>query len=52
MSYEKPIPLKNEDNAPFWDAADRHELFCKNVIHANSSPIHLDRHVQSVAAVI
>ncbi|MCM3322870.1 MULTISPECIES: Zn-ribbon domain-containing OB-fold protein [Cytobacillus] len=27
MSYEKPIPLKNEDNAPFWDAADRHELF-------------------------
>ncbi|MGM9923079.1 MAG: Zn-ribbon domain-containing OB-fold protein [Bacillus sp. (in: firmicutes)] len=26
MSYQKPIPLKNQDNAPYWDAADRHEL--------------------------
>lgn len=24
--YEKPIPLKTEDNQPYWDAADRHEL--------------------------
>ncbi|MFS0575744.1 OB-fold domain-containing protein [Sporosarcina sp. 179-K 3D1 HS] len=24
--YEKPIPLKTEDNRPYWDAADRHEL--------------------------
>ena len=24
--YEKPIPLKNEDNHPYWDAADKHEL--------------------------
>ncbi|MBM7664136.1 putative OB-fold protein [Solibacillus kalamii] len=24
--YEKPIPLKNTYNAPYWDAADRHEL--------------------------
>ena len=26
MTYQKPIPLKNEDNHPYWDAADRHEL--------------------------
>ena len=26
MSYQKPIPLKNEDNHPYWDAADKHEL--------------------------
>ena len=26
MSYEKPIPLKTQDNHPFWDAADKHEL--------------------------
>lgn len=26
MSYQKPIPLKNQDNSPYWDAADRHEL--------------------------
>lgn len=26
VKYEKPIPLKNLDNAPYWDAADRHEL--------------------------
>ncbi|MDQ6600465.1 Zn-ribbon domain-containing OB-fold protein [Bacillus salipaludis] len=26
MGYQKPIPLKNQDNHPFWDAADRHEL--------------------------
>ncbi|MFB5281753.1 Zn-ribbon domain-containing OB-fold protein [Peribacillus sp. Hz7] len=26
MGYEKPIPLKNQDNSPYWDAADRHEL--------------------------
>lgn len=25
-TYEKPIPLKTLDNAPYWDAADRHEL--------------------------
>lgn len=25
-AYDKPIPLKNLDNAPYWDAADRHEL--------------------------
>lgn len=30
--YQKPIPFKTLDNAPYWDAADRHELslqFCK-----------------------
>ncbi|MGM9927757.1 MAG: Zn-ribbon domain-containing OB-fold protein [Bacillus sp. (in: firmicutes)] len=26
MAYQKPIPLKNQDNSPYWDAADRHEL--------------------------
>lgn len=26
MEYQKPIPLKNQDNSPYWDAADRHEL--------------------------
>ena len=26
MSYQKPIPLKTQDNQPYWDAADRHEL--------------------------
>lgn len=27
MEYQKPIPLKNQDNSPYWDAADRHELY-------------------------
>lgn len=26
MDYQKPIPFKNQDNNPYWDAADRHEL--------------------------
>ncbi|WP_066383111.1 Zn-ribbon domain-containing OB-fold protein [Neobacillus mesonae] len=26
MGYQKPIPLKTQDNQPYWDAADRHEL--------------------------
>jgi len=26
MDYQKPVPLKNQDNSPYWDAADRHEL--------------------------
>ncbi|WP_106498364.1 Zn-ribbon domain-containing OB-fold protein [Lentibacillus sp. Marseille-P4043] len=26
MEYQKPIPLKTQDNHPYWDAADRHEL--------------------------
>lgn len=26
MEYQKPIPLKDQDNSPYWDAADRHEL--------------------------
>jgi len=26
MSYQKPIPLKTQDNQLYWDAADRHEL--------------------------
>lgn len=26
MSYQKPIPLKTQDNHPYWDAADGHEL--------------------------
>ncbi|WP_010304319.1 Zn-ribbon domain-containing OB-fold protein [Kurthia senegalensis] len=26
VQYAKPIPLKTIDNAPYWDAADQHEL--------------------------
>lgn len=26
MDYQKPIPLKTQDNQPFWDAADQHEM--------------------------
>lgn len=26
VDYTKPIPLKNIDNAPYWDAADQHTL--------------------------
>ena len=26
VKYAKPIPLKTIDNAPYWDAADQHEL--------------------------
>ncbi|QQZ10162.1 Zn-ribbon domain-containing OB-fold protein [Heyndrickxia vini] len=26
MNFAKPIPVKNQDNHPYWDAADRHEL--------------------------
>lgn len=26
VKYAKPIPLKTIDNAPYWDAADKHEL--------------------------
>lgn len=25
-TYQKPIPLKDIDNAPYWDAADEHRL--------------------------
>ena len=25
-AYQKPIPLKDIDNAPYWDAADKHQL--------------------------
>lgn len=39
VSYEKPIPVKTMDNAPYWDAADRHTLElqkcegCQKAIH-------------------
>ena len=26
MEYQKPIPLKTEDNKHYWDMADQHEL--------------------------
>ncbi|ARD46912.1 hypothetical protein SporoP37_01175 [Sporosarcina sp. P37] len=26
MTYQKPIPLKDQDNQAYWDAADKHEL--------------------------
>ncbi|MDV6377087.1 OB-fold domain-containing protein [Sporosarcina sp. GW1-11] len=25
-AYQKPIPLKDQDNQPYWDAADKHQL--------------------------
>lgn len=39
MAYLKPVPLKDYENHPYWDAADRHELelqkcdSCKEFIH-------------------
>ncbi|MFB7640973.1 Zn-ribbon domain-containing OB-fold protein [Peribacillus butanolivorans] len=33
MEFQKPIPLKTQDNSPYWDGADRHELIlqkCKS----------------------
>lgn len=41
MEYQKPIPLKDYDNAPYWDAADRHELVlqkCQKCDHYNHPP--------------
>ncbi|QHS23426.1 hypothetical protein GWK91_10875 [Virgibacillus sp. MSP4-1] len=26
MDYKKPIPVKTQDNKPYWDAADDHEM--------------------------
>lgn len=26
MTYQKPVPLKTQDNHPYWDAADDHQL--------------------------
>ena len=26
MTYEKPLPIINEDNAPYWDYCQKHEL--------------------------
>lgn len=26
MTYQKPIPLKDQDNKLYWDAADEHQL--------------------------
>ncbi|MFJ5766360.1 Zn-ribbon domain-containing OB-fold protein [Lysinibacillus sp. NPDC093210] len=36
MSYQKPIPLKTQDNQPYWDAADRHELVLQKCETCNS----------------
>ena len=41
MGYQKPIPLKNQDNHPYWDAADRHELIiqkCESCHHYSHPP--------------
>ncbi|KMY54401.1 hypothetical protein AC623_11045 [Bacillus sp. FJAT-27231] len=41
MDYQKPIPLKNQDNHPYWDAADRHELIiqkCESCKHYSHPP--------------
>lgn len=38
--YQKPIPLKTQDNQPYWDAADRHELVLQKcqTCHAYNHP--------------
>lgn len=38
--YQKPIPLKTQDNQPYWDAADRHELMLQKcqTCHAYNHP--------------
>lgn len=36
MSYQKPIPVKTQDNQPYWDAADRHELVLQKCETCNS----------------
>jgi len=39
MTYQKPIPLKDQDNKAYWDAADQHKLSlqkcndCKHYAH-------------------
>ncbi|KAB7709036.1 hypothetical protein F9802_02595 [Bacillus aerolatus] len=41
MDYQKPIPLKNQDNHPYWDAADRRELLiqkCESCQHYSHPP--------------
>lgn len=38
--YQKPIPLKTQDNQSYWDAADRHELMLQKcqTCHAYNHP--------------
>lgn len=36
MTYQKPIPLKNEDNKPYWDAADQHKLMLQKCNDCNA----------------
>ncbi len=40
MTYQKPIPVKTQDNQPYWDAADRHELMLQKceTCHAYNHP--------------
>lgn len=41
MDDQKPIPLKTQDNHPFWDAADQHEMVlqkCNNCGHYAHPP--------------
>ncbi|MEA0562628.1 MULTISPECIES: Zn-ribbon domain-containing OB-fold protein [Lysinibacillus] len=40
MTYQKPIPVKTQDNEPYWDAADRHELMLQKceICHAYNHP--------------
>ena len=40
MEYQKPIPVKTQDNSPYWDGADRHELILQkcNSCHEYSHP--------------
>lgn len=41
MGYKKPIPLKNQDNHPYWDGADSHELViqrCGSCNHYSHPP--------------
>lgn len=41
MDYQKPIPLKTEDNQAFWDAADQHKMVvqkCRDCGHYAHPP--------------
>lgn len=48
--YEKPIPLKNTYNAPYWDAADRHELNVQKCNTCSNYNHPLDRAAQTAEA--
>ena len=30
MAYDKPLPIKDADSAPYWDGARRHKLMIQH----------------------